>query len=64
MGLFEDWMVPYAGVDEDQRISRRYANDRVYHLADEAQYGLCIIDFLSGMTDTFAMRAFDEVTTF
>jgi dGTPase len=46
------------GLDTD------YANKVIYHLADRNDYCHACIDYIAGMTDTYAEKVFDELTTF
>lgn len=64
MGVFAAWLVQYAGADDQEKERQRWANPRVYRLDQVGEYGRCVTHFLSGMTDTFALRAFAEVTAF
>jgi dGTPase len=61
---FEDWVIKYTNVDEGERINRRYASNVVYDIGQINDYRKTITDFLSGMTDNYALAAFDNLTKF
>lgn len=61
---FEGWLVKYSDYDFAQKESRNCKNKLIYHLDDELEYKNCVLDFLSGMSDTFAIDTFNEVITF
>lgn len=42
----------------------RFLNTVLYRLENESDYVTAIVDFLSSMTDHFAIKLFDELTTF
>jgi dGTPase len=43
---------------------RDYGNKIIYHLEDKEEYCRACIDYIAGMTDTYAEKIFDEMTTF
>ncbi len=59
--VFNEWIVKYAALDGR---NKRYKNKTLYDLRDENDYNKAIIDFISGMTDSFAIKMFDEIITF
>lgn len=61
---FEGWLVKYSDFDLKEKENRRCRNALIYHLDDEKEYKNCVLDFLSGMSDTFAIDTFNEVITF
>ena len=61
---FEGWLVKYSDYDLKEKESRRCKNKLIYHLDNEQDYKNCILDFISGMSDTFAIDTFNEVITF
>ncbi|NLM38629.1 MAG: HD domain-containing protein [Firmicutes bacterium] len=63
-GTFLDWMIKYSDVDLETRGKRGHANDVVYAIDRENDYVQSIVDYISGMTDTFALKAFRELTSF
>jgi len=61
---FSGWINKYWDVT-DRTASSKLKNKVVYHVKDDIKdYKLAVIDFISGMTDQFALRAFDEIVRF
>ena len=61
---FREWLIKYA-MPNQRHLSRNiYENRILYNLERERDYLKAIIDFMAGMTDNFAIRVFDELTTF
>lgn len=61
---FEGWLTKYSDYNLPEKENRRLKNKLIYHLEDEQEYKNCVLDFLSGMSDTFAIDTFNEVITF
>jgi dGTPase len=61
---FEDWLIKYSDFDPVEKESRQYSNKTVYTLDKSSDYARAVIDFISGMTDKFAMSVFEELTRF
>jgi len=61
---FEGWLVKYSDYDLQAKEDRHCKNKLIYHLDDEQEYKNCVLDFISGMSDTFAIDVFNEVITF
>lgn len=59
-----DWLVKYSDVDVDEKRKRRYANDVIYKISSRADYLRATLDFISGMTDNFAIKMFEELIRF
>ena len=61
---FEGWLIKYSDYDLAEKENRRCKNKLIYHLDDEQEYKNCVLDFISGMSDTFAIDIFNEIITF
>ena len=61
---FEGWLIKYSDYDLTEKENRRCKNKLIYHLDDETEYKNCVIDFISGMSDTFAIDVFNEIISF
>ena len=61
---FEGWLIKYSDYNIAEKENRRCKNKLIYHLEDEQEYKNCVLDFISGMSDTFAIDTFNEVITF
>ncbi len=60
---FTDWLTKYTEVDLEEKQKKNYENQVVYAIDDEKQYLAAVIDYISGMTDSFAIKTFDELTS-
>lgn len=59
--VFREWLEKYSILDErDVRLKNR----TLYDLRNKNEYILSIVDFISGMTDYFAIKLFNETITF
>ncbi len=60
--FFSEWLAKFT--ENDVRLKRRYRNNVLYDLKNKKSYNQAIIDFISGMTDSFAINIFNELTSF
>lgn len=60
---FLRWLRKYG---QSEKLSRpeRYKNRVIYEISDYGDYHRAITDFISGMTDFYAIKIFDELTRF
>ena len=76
---FEEWLIKYArylpdstntsGIPDISAAIRRYQTmrfntEQVFNLADRDSYSKCVIEFISGMTDVFAIQVYEEIISF
>lgn len=68
---FIDWLLKYSDLREKTDLpeqykekTKKYKNNIVYHLGDKQDYIRAIADYISGMTDSFAIKVFQELTGF
>ena len=70
---FEDWLVKYTKYQPyiwekhsfiDKKAIMKYNTIPVFDLHDEESYTKCIIEYISGMTDQFAIQVYEEIITF
>ncbi len=61
---FSDWLIKYSDLDPDARTRRRFSNRIIYQVGDRKSYVRAVIDFISGMTDRFAIKVFEELINF
>jgi dGTPase len=59
---FSLWLERYANVED--RDKEKYFNKVVYDLNDIKQYCKAIIDYMSGMTDQYIVRIYNEIVSF
>ena len=70
MNSFEKWLVKYCDVNivndtELMDIALKCENKKIYgELLDEKIYVQAVLDFISGMTDRFAVKVFNELLTY
>ena len=70
MDSFEKWLACYCCKDiipegELKDISLNCENEKIYGvLGDEKTYIRAILDYISGMTDRFAIKVFNELLTY
>lgn len=57
---FVDWLIKYSNVEHQTGANNRL----LYDITVERQYEKAVIDYISGMTDSFAIRTFNEIITF
>ena len=61
---FKDWLLKHSDVGRNDKKNSRYHNQVLYWLNNRTDYAQAIVDYISGMTDNFAIRIFNEITTF
>ena len=61
---FSDWLVKYSNIDEKLHTLRKYRNKLIYNISDFQDYKQAIIDYISGMSDNYAIKAYRELIEF
>lgn len=61
---FTDWLLKYSDADLQFRAKKKLKNGTVYLLGDKTDYVRAIIDFISGMSDQYAVKCFNDVMKF
>jgi dGTPase len=61
---FMEWLIKYTNYDLDKKEYFHYSNKLVYSIADKRSFDKCVVDFISGMTDQFAIRVYNEIIEF
>lgn len=66
---FYEWVIKYCERDcvpkEDWYRCARYKNKKIYgELEEEKCYCKAVVDYISGMTDTYAINCFNDIITF
>ncbi len=65
---FEEWLVSYTNYlpksDPDKKKKLRLETPVVFNVHDNDSYEKCVIEFISGMTDSFAIECYNEIITF
>jgi len=61
---FSDWLIKYSNIDEKSHNLRKYRNKIIYDIKNEMDYKQAIIDYISGMSDNYAIKAYNELIEF
>lgn len=70
---FEDWLVKYTNYKPfiaekhdyvNKKAILRYNTPVVFDVTDNDSFTKCIIEYISGMTDQFAIEVYEEIITF
>ncbi len=70
---FEDWLIkhsnyrPYSVTKmnfEDRKHILHYNTPVIFDINDEDSFTKCIVEYISGMTDQFAIKIYEEIITF
>lgn len=61
---FEDWLIKYSDYNISLKEKQKFKNKIVYFLDNPDDYKYSIIDFISGMSDNFAISMFNEIISF
>jgi dGTPase len=61
---FLDWLTKYSNIELNIRSLKKYKNKIIYDINKEEDYYRAIVDYISGMTDSFAIKVFNELTNF
>ena len=59
---FSSWIEEYSNADG--RENEKYFNKIIYDLNDIKEYSRAIIDYMSGMTDQYIVRVYNEIVSF
>jgi dGTPase len=63
-GSFAYWMMKYTNMDTEARRNTKFGNRIVYDINNRNDYIRCVVDYISSMTDHFALKIFGELTRF
>lgn len=65
---FEEWLVKYAHYKPifsyGSRLISRFNTECVFNIQELPSYEKCVIEFISGMTDMFALQVYNEIISF
>ncbi|WP_321996814.1 dGTP triphosphohydrolase [Draconibacterium orientale] len=62
--FFEDWLVKYSNINPEKRKKKKYVNRIIYDVQNKESFAKCCVDFISGMTDSFAIKCYNEIISF
>lgn len=63
-GDFIDWLIKYSNIDENEHIKRKYINKLIYDINKEDDFKQAILDYISGMSDSYAIKVYNELIEF
>ncbi len=65
---FEDWLVKYTNYSprdqQDKKHILRYDTPQVFDITSDESYQKCLIEYISGMTDQYAIQLYEEIISF
>jgi dGTPase len=61
---FYDWLIKYSNMDLERKENLKFKNKTIYDIHDRESYVKCCLDFISGMTDNFALKVYQEIISF
>ena len=62
---FEDWLVKYTSYHPEKRANIKFDSIQpVFDLSQPDSFNKCVIEFISGMTDQFAIAIHEEIISF
>lgn len=61
---FDEWLIKYTNYDSHKREKMKFKNSVVYDIHNRDSYIKCCLDFISGMTDNFALKVYEEIISF
>ncbi len=65
---FEDWLIRYTNYvpkdAPDKKKIMRYQTPVVFDVNDFTSYQKCVIEYISGMTDSYAIKCYEEIISF
>ncbi len=61
---FVSWLTKYTNYDTERKKLLRYNTKEVFDVYDSESFEKCVVEYISGMTDTFAISVFEEISSF
>lgn len=70
---FEDWLIKHSNYQFfdstkhsviDKKRIMHYNTPQIFDIHDNSSYEKCCVEYISGMTDQFAIQVFEEIITF
>lgn len=61
---FSDWLIKFSNIDEKTHKLRKYRNKIIYDIENIMDYKQAIIDYISGMSDNYAIKIYSELIEF
>ncbi len=61
---FSDWLIKYSDIDNNLRKQNKYENTIIFNINSKEDYLRAIIEYISSMTDNYAIKVFNELIKF
>ena len=62
---FSDWLLKYSNAQSvEEKHNKKFLNETIYDIKSKKDYLTAVIDFISGMTDSYSIKMFNEIITF
>ncbi len=61
---FSDWLIKFSNIDEKTHKLRKYRNKIIYDIENIMDFKQAIIDYISGMSDNYAIKIHNELIEF
>ena len=61
---FVDWVVKYSNYDASRKRILHYETKEVFDVSNHESWEKCVIEYISGMTDQYAITIFNEILSF
>jgi dGTPase len=61
---FIDWLTKYSNYDPEKKSIMRFCTKEVFDINNDESYEKCVIEYISGMTDQFAITVYHEIISF
>lgn len=61
---FPNWLIKYTDIDHIEKEKFKCRNKTIYKIASKKEYIKSVLDYISGMTDSYALRIFNELISF
>ena len=61
---FVDWLVKYSNYNVDRKRTNHIFTKEVFDIYNDESYEKCVIEYISGMTDQYAIAIFEEIVMF
>ncbi len=61
---FIDWVIKYTNYNESRKKILKYETTPVFDIENEESWEKCVIEYISGMTDQYAISVFEEIISF
>jgi len=67
--IFEEWLICHSNYQkcdskENLRKKMRYNTETIFDVQNHENFEKCVIEFISGMTDDYAIKCFNEIISF